>query len=119
MAEELFKDGKLSGEGEGEGDYAADGRRHGPWTFSFRNGQVKAKGSYRSGQLDGEWIWYREGGGLLQQGAFVDGVQHGPWRRWHDTRKLLDEGTYAMGKKSGEWVTSSKAGEETKRKNHR
>jgi antitoxin component YwqK of YwqJK toxin-antitoxin module len=116
MAEEHFKDGKLSGEGE----YAPDGRRHGPWTFYFRNGQVKAKGSYRSGQLDGAWIWYRESGGLLQQGAFVDGAQDGRWRRRHHTGKLLDEGTYAMGKKTGQWVTYGKDGVETKRKkNHR
>lgn len=115
MAEELFKDGKLSGEGE----YAADGQRHGPWIFYFRNGQVKAKGSYRAGELDGEWIWFREGGGPLQEGAFVDGVQHGPWRRWHDTGKVLDEGTYAMGKKTGEWVTYAKSGAETTRKTHR
>ncbi|MEV4231380.1 hypothetical protein AB0J81_30680 [Streptomyces bobili] len=40
MAEETFKDGKLSG----EGDYGADGQRDGPWTFYFRNGRVKAKG---------------------------------------------------------------------------
>jgi antitoxin component YwqK of YwqJK toxin-antitoxin module len=39
MAEERFKDGTLSG----DGDYA-DGQRNGPWTFYFRNGRVKAKG---------------------------------------------------------------------------
>jgi len=58
MAEELFKDGKVSGAGE-----YLDGERHGRWVFYFRNGQVKAEAGYRNGQLDGDCVWYREGGG--------------------------------------------------------
>jgi antitoxin component YwqK of YwqJK toxin-antitoxin module len=67
MAEEFFKDGRLSG----TGDYL-DGERHGHWTFYFRNGQVKSEAGYVNGQLDGLCLWYREGGGLLQKGSFRD-----------------------------------------------
>ncbi|WP_461164199.1 toxin-antitoxin system YwqK family antitoxin [Arthrobacter sp. R4-81] len=63
MAEEVFKDGKLSG----TGDYV-DSERRGRWKFYYRNGQLKADVGYSGGQLDGPCIWYREGGGLLQRG---------------------------------------------------
>ena len=111
MAEELFKDGKLSGSGE-----YVDGERQGRWKFYYRNGQVKADVGDSAGQLDGDCIWYREGGGLLQKGAFRDGQQDGFWQRWHSTGELLDEGTYDVGRKVGEWVTSAPDGSETTRK---
>lgn len=68
MAEEHFKDGTLSGEGEYE-----DGQRHGPWTFYFRNGGMQAQGTYKYGQLwdegeynlgkkTGEWVTYDKAG---------------------------------------------------------
>ncbi|MFE7400057.1 hypothetical protein [Streptomyces sp. NPDC057557] len=49
MAEEHCQNGTLSG----EGDYW-DGRRDGPWTFSFRNGRTKATGVCKAGRIDGE-----------------------------------------------------------------
>jgi antitoxin component YwqK of YwqJK toxin-antitoxin module len=75
-AEELFKDGKVSGAGE-----YLDGERHGRWMFYFRNGRPKADAGYHHGQLDGDCVWHREGGGLLQRGTFREGQQDGFWQR--------------------------------------
>ncbi|MDD1476164.1 toxin-antitoxin system YwqK family antitoxin [Arthrobacter sp. H16F315] len=85
-------------------------------SFYFRSGQVKAEAGYRGGQLDGDCVWYREGGGLLQKGAFRDGQQDGFWQRWHRSGELLDEGSFDVGRKTGEWITYSPDGTETKRK---
>jgi antitoxin component YwqK of YwqJK toxin-antitoxin module len=86
MAEDLFKDGKVSGAGE-----YLDGERHGRWIFYFRSGPPKAEAGYHHGQLAGDCGWHREGGGLLQRGAFREGRQDGFWQRWHSTGKLMDE----------------------------
>jgi len=47
---ELFADGNLSGQG-----LVKDGKRHGKWTWHYKNVRLKAVGRYANGELDGYW----------------------------------------------------------------
>lgn len=105
-ARELFADGSLSGEGR-----MLNGKRHGPWKFTYKNGVLKATGVYLEGELDGYWEWWWDSGLPLQAGAFANGKQVGYWKRYFKNGQLWDEGEYADGKKTGEWKVYNQAGE--------
>ncbi|MCX7174548.1 MAG: DUF1801 domain-containing protein [Proteobacteria bacterium] len=102
---ELFADGGLSGEGR-----LKAGKRHGKWTFYYKNVGIKAVGKYIDGELDGYWEWWRENGRQLQAGAFACGKQVGWWRRFYESGQPWDEGEYANGMKIGEWKVYEKTG---------
>src|SRR5262249_9980432 len=38
------------------------GKRHGPWTFWYKNGQKMSQGSYFDDQQEGPWIFWSEDG---------------------------------------------------------
>lgn len=63
MAEERFKDGKLSG----EGDYAPDGKRQGPWRRWHDTGAVLDEGVFVLGKKTGEWVSYDKAGNETQR----------------------------------------------------
>jgi uncharacterized protein YdhG (YjbR/CyaY superfamily) len=56
----------------------ADGRR---FDF-FDDGTVKAEGRMRTGELHGDWRWYRRDGSLMRTGSFRDGEKVGEWRTY-------------------------------------
>jgi antitoxin component YwqK of YwqJK toxin-antitoxin module len=52
-----------------------DGKRHGPITTYYENGQVENQGQFRNGKLHGTWTGYWEDGAKKKQAEFEDGVQ--------------------------------------------
>ncbi len=48
----------------------------------YPDGQVKAEGTMRAGQLHGSWRWYRKDGSLMRAGRFVDGEKVGVWETY-------------------------------------
>ncbi|MDI1322000.1 MAG: hypothetical protein PSV36_04585 [Algoriphagus sp.] len=57
-------------------------------TYFFKNGKVKAKGNFVSGQMEGEWNFYRETGQLWQIGNFKKGKKNGIWLRYDKNDNL-------------------------------
>lgn len=53
---------------------------NGKWTEYFDDGQVKAVGHMRDGQLHGRWSWYRRDGTLMRTGQFSRGQKVGTWK---------------------------------------
>ncbi|MDF2885493.1 MAG: hypothetical protein K0R54_6067 [Clostridiaceae bacterium] len=43
----------------------------------FKNGKMKAEGTFLNNQMEGEWRFYRESGQLCQIGNFQQGKKHG------------------------------------------
>jgi antitoxin component YwqK of YwqJK toxin-antitoxin module len=78
--------------------------KHGPFTTWHENGQVKAKGSYSHGVLDGNYESWHENGQRDAQGEYKIGTQHGAWVWWHPNGMRRSAGTYLEGKPIGEWV---------------
>ena len=51
-------------------------------TYFFKNGKIKAEGSFENNQMEGEWRFYRESGQLWQIGNFKNGEKDGTWTRF-------------------------------------
>lgn len=41
----------------------------------FDNGQLKAEGKYKNGELHGVWTWFRKDGSVLRSTTYKDGVR--------------------------------------------
>ena len=111
-----------------EGFIRADGIYEGEWTYFYRTGVVKAKGSYENGQKVGKWVYYYADGKKEQEGTFKENKLSGNWTWYYQNgqvkrkefynRKELLEGTvfeydslgnemtrgdYYNGLREGEW----------------
>lgn len=100
------------------GDYLA-GRREGLWRHRFADGAVRSESHYVDGELNGDCVWYRQTGGLLQKGGFLRDEKHGFWQRWSAAGALIDEGQFDRGAKSGTWTSYNPDGSVKKTTNHR
>jgi uncharacterized protein YdhG (YjbR/CyaY superfamily) len=49
----------------------------------YDDGQLKANGPMKDGQLHGRWSWYRADGTLMRTGQFREGEQTGTWTTWN------------------------------------
>jgi antitoxin component YwqK of YwqJK toxin-antitoxin module len=67
-------------------------------TWFFKTGIIKAEGLFISGQMDGEWKFYRESGQLWQIGHFRNGIKDGSWIRYDKSGNLEYNETYMNGK---------------------
>lgn len=54
----------------------------GPRFDYFDDGQLKAAGRMKDGQLHGRWRWFRRDGTLMRTGQFTQGRQVGTWQTW-------------------------------------
>lgn len=68
---------------------------HGRRVVTFPNGQIKAVGMMRRGELHGPWRWYRQDGSLMRTGSFRDGVAVGTWRTYDRSGRLVSESVTA------------------------
>lgn len=48
----------------------------------YPDGQLKAVGPMKDGQLNGKWKWFRRDGTLMRTGQFSHGDQVGTWTTW-------------------------------------
>ncbi len=52
-------------------------------TYYYDNGQVKQKGAYINGKLDGKWVSYTEDGLKQASGVYANGQKVGTWSFWN------------------------------------
>lgn len=57
-------------------------------TYFYKSGKIKAEGPFVSGQMEGEWIFYRETGQLWQVGNFKNHKKNGSWIRYDKNGKI-------------------------------
>jgi len=60
----------------------------GPRFDYYDDGQLKATGRMKDGQLHGRWRWFRRDGTLMRAGQFSRGRQVGTWQTWDAHGKL-------------------------------
>lgn len=69
-------------------------------TYYFENGEVKARGKYTDGVMQGEWIFNKKEGYLWQVGHFDDeGKQHGSWTLYTKDGSIQNEKHFEHGKR--------------------
>lgn len=56
-------------------------------TYFFKNGKVKAKGTFINGLMEEDWLFYRETGQLWQIGNFKNSTKNGSFIRYDKTIK--------------------------------
>jgi len=80
------------------------GKKDGPFKSYYRSGQLKEKGTYKDGELEGLSELYYKNGQLSEKGTYKDGEPHGPFEGYSKNGQLEWKGTYNMGEECGEWV---------------
>ncbi len=97
-----------------EGSYR-NNKRHGKYTSWYENGQKHEEGEYRNGKKRGKWPSWHENGQKYEEGEYKDGKKHGEkhgkWTIWHKNGKKKAEGEYRDGKKHGKWTFRLPTGE--------
>lgn len=81
------------------GIYEAD-QKQGEWWIYYRNGNIRAQGSYTDHQMTGKWVFNRETGDLWQVGYFLFDQKHGIFTRYNRDGSIQDETTFVNGRKS-------------------
>lgn len=105
-----------------------EGKRHGPYTVTDKDGKVTTSGEYDHGKKVGEWVSedsygainehydeegkldgvrevYGENGDLRLREHYKDGLLDGSYQEYADG-ELIVEGEYVEGKREGEWKLS-------------
>lgn len=67
-------------------------------TYYYKNGKIKAEGTFLNNQMEGEWKFYRESGQLWQIGYFQNDKKHGSWTRFDKENKLEYKESFEDGK---------------------
>jgi uncharacterized protein YdhG (YjbR/CyaY superfamily) len=55
----------------------------------YPDGQLKAAGRMKDGQLHGAWKWYRQDGSLMRTGSFKNGEKAGTWQSFDRDGSLV------------------------------
>ena len=101
--EYLYPSGALKSRGS-----LVEGRREGPWTEFWENGEVLMSGRYRDGKREGEWSFYYDDGSLRSRGRYVGGLRDGLWRGYYPGGAALrSEGRHSAeqgGERVGLWT---------------
>jgi len=70
---------------------------HGPFTWYWRNGNLRAKGAYEKGHYSGIISTYNREGRLLREAEYLNGVTHGIDKGYQENGKLAYQGIRADG----------------------
>lgn len=77
----------------------------GLWTYWYRNGQMRKKGTFSEGTESGWWEYWYDNGIRRKKGAYNDeGEEVGHWKYWYENGLTEQEGDYQDGLPDGHWV---------------
>ncbi len=95
----FYKSGKI----KSKGSYK-NGRRVGAWKFYYENGKIEQVGQYdKKGKATSLWIWYYRNGKKLREEQFVKGKPDGKFTEYDAFGNILVSGSYTLGSKTGKW----------------
>jgi len=95
----FYKDGSLKAEGSYKDDLKV-----GAWRYYFRDGKLEQQGNYVAGKANGLWEWYFHNGQLLREEEYAFGFEDGMSTEYNDTGAVIAQGSYVDGMKEGQWV---------------
>lgn len=77
----------------------------GDWTYWYRNGQMRQKGTFTEGTETGWWEYWHDNGIRRKEGAYNEkGKEVGPWKYRYKNGLKEKEGSYKTGRPDGHWV---------------
>ncbi len=101
----FWGDGMRRHEGEG-----SPGRERGEWSYWYRTGQLRERGTYRSFHRVGTWTQWHPNGQIASVGVRVwneetfASERHGSWTTWHENGDIASQGSYRNGSRAGQWA---------------
>lgn len=82
-----------------EGIITGYGIYEGEWTYYFKSGAIKAKGTYENSKKTGKWTYYYSNGKIEQTGTFSDNEQRGNWTWYYKNGQLKRQEFYNKNEK--------------------
>jgi len=70
-----------------DGEYTTHGFKIGLFTAKYLAGQLQAKGSFKNGYYEGDWVVYYPNGNLACKGNFINNVYNGNWEFYYEDGK--------------------------------
>ncbi|MEO9853185.1 MAG: hypothetical protein ABJH72_01285 [Reichenbachiella sp.] len=95
------------------------GKEVGEHLWFFDNGNIEAKETYEGGQLNGVWEEYHSNGNKSILTSFKDGFQHGFTQYFRKDGTKHSEGHFVTGEREGEWKYYNSFGELPKTINYK
>jgi antitoxin component YwqK of YwqJK toxin-antitoxin module len=80
-----------------------DGKKNGPATYYFENGNVKEMGAFLNNEKNEQWLDWDEAGNKIAEAFYSDGKKNGTWMIWDTKGTKRYEMYYSMDKKVGKW----------------
>lgn len=81
----------------------AQGRKHGPWTKTYENGQTRYQGTFEHGQEVGTFVFYYPSGELKAKNTFRNNGKVYT-RMYGQKEKLAAEGVFVNKKRDSVWT---------------
>lgn len=75
-----------------------------------KQGEIKAKSTYKNGKLDGVLVSYHDNGQVEREENYINGKRHGTFTSYYPNGTKSREGTYSQGLPRGRWVDYNKNG---------
>lgn len=83
--------------------------------FYYENGQKRVEGNYNAeGKKHGKWAYWYENGNKWSEGFFTEGLDDKKRTTWHENGKLHFTGRLENGKRIGIWKFYDENGNVTK-----
>jgi len=70
----------------------------------YKNGNLKRKGSYNMGQMNGKWVVYDTGGNRIHEIEYKNDTLSGNFMSWYPTGIIKVKGNYTNNRQTGNWV---------------
>jgi antitoxin component YwqK of YwqJK toxin-antitoxin module len=80
-----------------------DGKKNGPATYYFENGNVKEMGVFLNNEKNEQWLDWDEAGNKIAEAFYSNGKKNGTWMIWDTRGTKRYEMYYSMDKKVGKW----------------
>lgn len=81
-----------------------NGKKHGEWTTTAKNGNLLLRATYYEGILNGAVTFYDTiTGKIVSKGVYVNEKKHGEWEYYHNGL-LIQSVTYMHGDKNGSFI---------------
>ncbi|MGQ1889569.1 toxin-antitoxin system YwqK family antitoxin [Thermophagus sp. OGC60D27] len=87
-----------------------NGKKDGPTTYFYPNGQKKEVRFFKANLMDGTWITWDENGNKKAEARYNNGQKDGKWLIWDENGTLRYEMEYSGGAKTGVWSIRDEKG---------
>ena len=97
---EFYRNGTL----KAEGSYN-NGVKAGRWKYYHKNGNIEQTGVYgKDGKLKGDWVWYYPSGNILREEEYLNGFPDGLMTEYREDGAIIAEGEFIEGEEEGPWI---------------